>query len=138
MAQQIVYKILTAVEWAAAREVGAYQGSVVDQADGYIHLSGADQVAQTAARHFAGQTDLVLLGVDAGRLGAALRWEPSRGGQLFPHLYLSLPVDAVVTEHALGLDARTSAADLAAVVASAVAPTPTFTGPPAPGSEQPQ
>ncbi|MEV0729237.1 DUF952 domain-containing protein [Polymorphospora sp. NPDC050346] len=92
----MIYKLLAAAEWAEARARGSYPGSAVDRRDGYVHLSGRDQVVETAARHFAGQRGLVLLTVDPGRLGADLRWEPSRGGALFPHLYAPLPVDAVV------------------------------------------
>lgn len=82
-----VYKILGAEEWAAARAAGVFLGAAVDHADGFIHLSGADQVAGTLALHFAGRDDLVLAGFDAAALGDALRWEASRGGALFPHLY---------------------------------------------------
>ncbi|MEV0609319.1 DUF952 domain-containing protein [Polymorphospora rubra] len=92
----MIYKLLAAAEWAQARARGSYAGSAVDRRDGYVHLSGREQVVETAARHFAGQRGLVLLTVDPGRLGADLRWEPSRGGALFPHLYAPLPVDAVV------------------------------------------
>jgi uncharacterized protein (DUF952 family) len=92
----VIYKLLTAAEWAIAGSLGHFDGSAVDHADGYLHLSGADQVVETAARHFTGQSGLVLLTVDADRLGADLCWEPSRGGALFPHLYGPLPVSAVV------------------------------------------
>ncbi|MEV0396711.1 DUF952 domain-containing protein [Polymorphospora rubra] len=92
----MIYKLLAAAEWAQARARGSYAGSAVDRRDGYVHLSGREQVVETAARHFAGQRGLVLLTVDPGRLGADLHWEPSRGGALFPHLYAPLPVDAVV------------------------------------------
>ncbi|HYL33811.1 MAG TPA: DUF952 domain-containing protein [Stellaceae bacterium] len=85
-----VYKILAAAEWHAAMAAGVFVGSAVDKRDGYIHLSTAAQVRETAARHFAGQSDLVLVAFDDGALGPALRWEPSRGGALFPHLYASL------------------------------------------------
>jgi uncharacterized protein (DUF952 family) len=90
-----VYKILAAADWAEAQARGRYDGSAVDRRDGYIHLSTAAQVAETARRHFAGRDDLLLLAVDADALGDALRWEPSRGGDLFPHLYGSLPASAV-------------------------------------------
>lgn len=86
-----IYKICTAAEWEAAERTGAYAGSAVDHRDGFIHFSTAAQAADTAAKHFAGQTDLVLVCVDADVLGAALKWEPSRGGALFPHLYGPLP-----------------------------------------------
>ena len=86
----IAYKIVDAAEWRAAVAEGRYAGAPVDLADGYIHFSTAAQVAETAARHFAGADDLVLAAVEAGPLGAALKWEPSRGGDLFPHLYRRL------------------------------------------------
>lgn len=86
-----IYKICTAAEWEAAERTGAYAGSAVDHRDGFIHFSTAAQAAETAAKHFAGQTDLVLVCVNADALGAALKWEPSRGGALFPHLYDPLP-----------------------------------------------
>ena len=83
----IIFKICKASEWHEALCAGAYRGSTVDVRDGYIHFSTAAQVAETAARHFAGQSDLVLVAVDAESLGDELKWEPSRGGALFPHLY---------------------------------------------------
>ena len=82
-----IYKICPAALWREAERAGSFRGSAVDLRDGFIHFSSAAQVAETAAKHFAGQHDLVLLRVDAARLGAALKWEPSRGGALFPHLY---------------------------------------------------
>lgn len=91
-----IYKICTAVEWRAAEAAGTYRGSAVDHRDGYIHFSTAEQAEETAAQHFAGQTDLLLVTVDVAALGDALRWEPSRGGALFPHLYASLPVAAAL------------------------------------------
>ncbi|MET8085447.1 DUF952 domain-containing protein [Micromonospora lupini] len=100
----MIYKLLPTVEWDDAQAAGAVAGSAVDRQDGFIHLSAADQVVETARRHFAGATGLTLLGVDADRLGDALRWEPSRGGQLFPHLYGPLPLTAVVTARALPAD----------------------------------
>jgi uncharacterized protein (DUF952 family) len=93
----VIFKLLSAAEWAAAQAAGRFEGSAVDRRDGYIHLSGADQVVETAARHFAGARGLVLLAVDPGRLGVTLRWEVSRGGALFPHVYGHLPVDAVAS-----------------------------------------
>jgi uncharacterized protein (DUF952 family) len=90
-----LYKLLSADEWALAQAYGRFDGSEVDVRDGYVHLSARDQVVGTAAKHFAGRTGLVLLTVDPARLGAALRWEVSRGGALFPHLYGPLPLDAV-------------------------------------------
>ena len=91
----MIYKLLAASEWAQALEQGSFAGSPYDHHDGYVHLSGPDQVVETAARHFAGRTGIVLLTVDPDRLGPALRWETSRGGALFPHLYGPLPLDAV-------------------------------------------
>jgi len=95
-------------EWDAARPAGRYPGSSQDVQDGFIHFSTAAQVVESAAKHRAGQDGLLLLTVDADRLGGALRWEPSRGGQLFPHLYGPLPVDAAlrVDPLPLGPDGR--------------------------------
>jgi uncharacterized protein (DUF952 family) len=87
-----VYKVCAASEWRDATVTGAYSGSAVDRRDGFIHFSTSAQLAETVRRHFAGQRDLVLVAVDPGALGAHLRWEPSRGGDLFPHLYGDLPV----------------------------------------------
>lgn len=85
-----VYKILSRAEWDAARAAGRYNGSAVDLNDGFIHLSTAAQAPETARRHFARQPDLVVLELEAGDLGPDLKWEPSRGGDLFPHLYAAL------------------------------------------------
>ncbi len=82
-----VYKILPRAEWIAAQDAGAFRGSAVDVRDGYIHLSTAAQAGETARLHFAGQAGLVMLKLHADELGEALKWEPSRGGELFPHLY---------------------------------------------------
>jgi uncharacterized protein (DUF952 family) len=90
-----IYKISSAALWREAERAGAFTGAPIDVADGFIHFSTAAQVAETAARHFTGATDLVLVAVDAAALGAALRYEPSRGGALFPHLYGTLPLSAV-------------------------------------------
>ena len=84
-------------------EYGRYDGSPIDRADGYIHMSSADQLAETARRHYAGRSGLVLLAVKTDPLGEALVWEPSRGGDLFPHLYGSLPINAVDGVRALGV-----------------------------------
>jgi uncharacterized protein (DUF952 family) len=95
-----IYKILSRAEWRAAEAAGRFAGSAVDLADGFIHFSTAAQAQETARRHFAGQGDLVVLEIEADDLGPALRWEPSRGGDLFPHLYGPLEVGRVraVTE----------------------------------------
>ena len=98
-----LYKICSAAEWRAAEREGVYRGSAVDRRDGFIHFSATDQVAETAARHFAGQTDLLLIHVDAAALGAALKWEASRGGALFPHLYADLAMPAVIRAEPLPL-----------------------------------
>jgi uncharacterized protein (DUF952 family) len=90
-----IYKICEQAEWHAAERAGIYRGSDADIRDGFIHFSTAEQVAGTAAKHFADRTGLVLIAVDAGGLGAALKWEPSRGGDEFPHLYAALPLGAV-------------------------------------------
>lgn len=100
----MIYKLLTTAEWEAAREAGVFRGSTVDLADGYVHFSTAGQVVETATRYFDGQRGLTMLGVDETALGDALRWEPSRGGALFPHLYAPLSVEAVVTAVALDED----------------------------------
>lgn len=101
-----IYKIMTASEWEAAQAAGAYDGSAHDRRDGFIHFSTAAQAPETAAKHFAGQSDLLLLVIDAGLLGDALKWEPSRGGQLFPHLYGPLPAGAVLRVDELPVDAN--------------------------------
>ena len=85
-----IYKILPRAGWTAAHEAGRFEGSALDLADGFIHFSTAAQAQETARRHFAGQADLVVLEVEADDLGEALRWEASRGGDLFPHLYSAL------------------------------------------------
>jgi uncharacterized protein (DUF952 family) len=103
MADPLIYKILTAAEWREAERAGVFVGSTVDRQDGFIHFSTAAQVRETAARHFAGQNDLLLVAVCTHAL--TLRWEPSRGGALFPHLYGPLPLDAVRQVSPLPLDA---------------------------------
>ena len=90
-----IYKICERGLWQKAETEGAFRGSPDDTRDGFIHFSTADQLAETAAKHFAGQPDLLLAAVDAERLGPQLKWEPSRGGALFPHLYAPLPLGAV-------------------------------------------
>ncbi len=100
-----IYKILRRTEWDAFKATGQTTGAPVDLADGYIHFSTAAQVAETAAKHFAAESDLVLVAVDPDRLGADLRWEPSRGGQLFPHLYRPLRMTDVLWDKSLPLGA---------------------------------
>jgi beta-hydroxylase len=89
------FKVLTREEWARFKAEGRFDGSPADLADGFIHLSAADQVEGTLARHYAGQSGLVLAKVDLSALGDVVRWERSRGGALFPHLYGALPLSAV-------------------------------------------
>ncbi|MCC5983919.1 MAG: DUF952 domain-containing protein [Rhodobacteraceae bacterium] len=101
----LVYKIFRRPEWDALVRDGQSAGAPVDLADGYIHLSTAQQVMETAARHFRGESDLVLVALAADRLGPGLRWEPSRGGDLFPHLYRALRRDDVVWDKSLPLGA---------------------------------
>jgi uncharacterized protein (DUF952 family) len=91
----VIFKICEASLWRESEGTRVFHGAAVDRRDGYIHFSSAAQVAETAARHFAGANDLVLVAVDAAALGPALKWEPSRGGALFPHLYGALPHEAV-------------------------------------------
>jgi len=91
----LIYKIFRADEWQALRKAGTSKGAPVDLADGYIHFSTAEQAAETAAKHFAGADGLMLVAVDTDRLGDALKWEPSRGGALFPHLYRDLRLEDV-------------------------------------------
>lgn len=90
------YKVLTAGQMAALERDGRFAGAPVDLADGYIHMSTADQLTDTVDRHFAGQRDLHVAAIDLGSFGAALKWEESRGGQLFPHLYAPLPLETVI------------------------------------------
>ena len=99
----VVYKIVPRPLWDAARAAGRFDGSADDARSGFIHLSAADQLAGTAAKHFAGAADLILVAVSVPALGAALRWEPSRGGALFPHLYRRLRIAEVVWDTSLPL-----------------------------------
>ena len=86
----LIYKIVDREAWREAERAGRFAGAPVDLADGYIHFSTAEQVRETAAKHFAGQEGLLLVAAEAEALGGALKWEPSRGGALFPHLYAAL------------------------------------------------
>lgn len=92
----LIYKIVPRALWREAERSGSFAGAPVDLADGYIHFSTAAQVRETAAKYFAGQDDLLLVAVDGAALGEALRWEVSRSGALFPHLYAALPVAAAL------------------------------------------
>jgi uncharacterized protein (DUF952 family) len=101
----LIYKIFRRPEWDAFRAKGETLGAPVDLADGFIHFSTAEQVTETAAKHFATESDLVLVAFRAGDLGPDLRWEASRGGALFPHLYRLLSIDEVVWDKSLPLGA---------------------------------
>ena len=101
----MAFKILTAAQWAQWQADGTFTGAPVDLADGYIHLSSADQVTGTADKHFAGIDGCVVVRVDLPALGDAVRWEVSRGGALFPHVYAALPLSAALTHGPLERDA---------------------------------
>jgi uncharacterized protein (DUF952 family) len=101
MPDQIVYKVMSAAEALQMQRDHVFDGSAADLADGYIHLSCASQLVGTLDRHFAGVDGLMLVAVDLSRLGDTVRWEHSRGGQLFPHIYGKLPIGAVVSVAAL-------------------------------------
>lgn len=90
-----IYKILSADDWREAERSGRYRGSPDDKRDGFIHFSTDEQTLGTYEKYFSGKPDLMLTAIDADALGAALKWEPSRGGALFPHLYGELPLSAV-------------------------------------------
>jgi uncharacterized protein (DUF952 family) len=111
-----VYKILAGAQWEAAKAAGRFDGAAIDRRDGFIHLSTAAQAQETARLHFAGQAGLVVLRLDAERLGTALKWESSRGGDLFPHLYGSLDCALVeaVTPASLGADGTPRLGELVA------------------------
>jgi len=104
-AVMLIFKILRRPEWDILSEAGQTRGAPVDVADGYVHFSTAAQVVETVAKHFARESDLVLLAVDTDTLGDDLRWEPSRGGALFPHLYRELRLSDVVWDKSLPLGA---------------------------------
>jgi uncharacterized protein (DUF952 family) len=104
-ALMLIFKIFRRPEWDAFRAAGETLGAPVDLSDGFIHFSTAAQVAETAARHFADESNLVLVSFDPDRLGPDLRWEPSRGGALFPHLYRRLTLRDVVWDKSLPLGA---------------------------------
>lgn len=101
----LIYHLARNSGWQAALETGIYEGTAEDRADGYLHFSTAPQIVESARKHRAGEADIILLSVEATTLGHALKWEPSRGGDLFPHLYGPLQVSDVVTTIALPLAA---------------------------------
>lgn len=100
---RFLYKILTRAQWQDAMARGLFEGAAIDLKDGFIHLSAGHQVRETAARHFAGQDDLVLVAFPEGGL-ANLKWEPSRGGDLFPHVYGAIPTAVAASVHPLPLE----------------------------------
>ncbi len=100
----MIYHVCRLEEWHAAQNTGSYSGSSQDMADGFIHFSTAAQLRASVTRHRTGQDGLLLVAVDAQQLGKALKWEPSRGGDLFPHLYGSLSLAAVEAVYDLPLD----------------------------------
>lgn len=110
----VAYKVLTAKQWAHFQGDGVFIGAPVDLADGYIHLSTAEQLGETIAKHFSGQEGLIVAEVDLAAVGDSVRWEPSRGGALFPHLYAVLPMSAVIASAPL-----VQAADGAVILPSA-------------------
>ncbi len=96
MTASTAFKVLTAQQWRDFERERVFRGAPVDIADGYIHLSTAEQLEETIAKYFAGETGLMIAEVDLVRLGDAVRWEPARGGALFPHIYAELPIEAVI------------------------------------------
>ncbi|WP_371169209.1 DUF952 domain-containing protein [Aliiroseovarius sp. 2305UL8-7] len=98
-----IYKILRAAEWQAFQDAGKTLGAPIDLSDGYIHFSTAEQAQETASKHFAGEVGLMLVAFDAKAMGDALKWEPSRGGALFPHLYRELVLSEALWHRALPL-----------------------------------
>ena len=100
----MIFKITPRDAWAKAENAGVFDGAEIDLVDGFIHFSTAEQSRETAAKHFAGQSDLLLLAVESDKLGDALKWEVSRGGALFPHLYGRLSLDDVLWVKPLPLD----------------------------------
>ena len=99
----LIYKIFRADEWAVLQDQGETDGAPIDVIDGYVHFSTAEQVRETAAKHFAGEDGLIVLAVETGTLGDDLKWEPSRGGALFPHLYRKLRMEDVIWDDDLPL-----------------------------------
>lgn len=102
---EVAYKVMPRADWTHARAEGRFEGSAVDLADGYIHMSTEAQLAETLAKHYRGQSDLVVLTVDLSAIADDLVWEPSRGGDLFPHLYAALPESAVTAQRSVAVTA---------------------------------
>lgn len=101
-----IYKISPRSAWEEATKLGSYRGAPIDVQDGFIHFSAGHQVRETLAKHFSGQSDLLLLAFETSQFGKDLRWEVSRGGDLFPHLYADLPTNAVSKQFSLQLDEK--------------------------------
>ncbi|KPF91045.1 hypothetical protein IP81_12625 [Novosphingobium sp. AAP83] len=101
----VAYKVLTGPQMAELEDARLFKGAPIDLADGYIHLSTLTQLTETVDKHFAGQRDLHVVAVDLEALGDAVKWEPSRGGQLFPHIYTDLPLNVVLAYGPLERDA---------------------------------
>lgn len=101
---QRLYRLLPAADWRAAVAEGVYRGAAHDLRDGFIHLSTAEQVEDTAAKHYADVEDLMVLAVDSARIQGELKWEPARGGDLFPHVYGVIPVEAVLAAEPVNRD----------------------------------
>ena len=120
-APKLAYKVLTALQMAEFERDGVFAGAPIDLTDGYIHLSTADQLTETVTKHFAGQDDLHLVAVDLVVLGESVKWEASRGGQLFPHIYAALPLSAALAYGAL---ARAADGTVVLPLASTSAPNP--------------
>ena len=120
-APKVAYKVLTALQMAEFEREGMFAGAPIDIADGYIHLSTSDQLTETVTKHFAGQDDLHLVAVDLVVLGESVKWEASRGGQLFPHIYAALPLSAALAYGAL---ARAADGTVVLPLASTSAPNP--------------
>jgi len=99
-----IFKIVTKAQWNEAEANGVFAGAPIDVRDGYIHFSTAEQLQETLEKHFAGQADLLIITFESESFGAALKWEPSRGGQLFPHLYAPLPVSSALAVRAHPVD----------------------------------
>lgn len=94
-ADPFLYKVASSEDWQQVLSDGTFRGFGIDLEDGFIHLSTGDQIKETVRRYFAGRADLMLIVIDGGGLGQTLRWEPSRGGDLFPHVYGTIPMSAV-------------------------------------------
>ena len=104
MTARLIYHVCKIEEWGAAQVSGTYKGSSQDQKDGFIHFSSGSQVVESVAKHRAGQENLIIIEVDADKLGRSLKWELSRDSEKFPHLYEDLPIDAVIRSFKLELD----------------------------------